>query len=75
MTDIWDVQSTRCDVGSNQHGEIAVVKVAEELQTLVLWHIAGQRLRMKPIRLESAFQPLRHTLGVDENHRAARLVL
>jgi hypothetical protein len=40
VTDIWDVQSTRCDVGSNQHGEIAVVKVAKELQSLVLRHIA-----------------------------------
>ena len=40
VTDIRDMQSTRCDVRSNQHREIAVVKVAEELQALVLWHIA-----------------------------------
>jgi len=40
VTDIWDVQSTRRDVGSNQHGEVAVVKVAQELQALVLRHIA-----------------------------------
>jgi hypothetical protein len=40
VTDIRDVQSARCDIGRNQYGEIAVVKVAEELQALVLGHIA-----------------------------------
>jgi hypothetical protein len=75
VADIRDVQSARCDIRSDQHGEIAIVKVAEELQALVLRHIAGQCLCMEPIGFESAFQPLRHPLGVDEDHRAARFVL
>jgi hypothetical protein len=40
VANIRDVQSTGCDISRNQHGEVAIVKVTEELQALVLGHIS-----------------------------------
>src|ERR1700730_5969011 len=75
VTYIWNVQSAGCDVGGNQYGQVAVMKVPQELEPLVLWHIAGQRLGVEAVRLEGAFQSLGNSLGVDKDHRAARFVL
>ena len=44
MTDVRDVQSAGCNIGCNQHSEVAVMEVTEELESLVLRHITRERL-------------------------------
>ena len=74
VADVGNVQAARGDIGRDQHGQIAAVEFAHEAQPLLLRHVARQRLRLEPVREQIALELLRDALGVDEHHRATRIV-
>ena len=58
MAHIGNVQASRGHVGGDQHGDVAVVKVAHHLQPLVLRHVAGERLRDEAVGRQGSLEDL-----------------
>ncbi len=73
VADVGNVQSARSHVGRDQHCQLAVVELPQEAQSLGLWHIAGQRLGVKAVRVQHLLEPLGHPARIDEYQRAMRL--
>ena len=72
---IGDVQATGRHVGADEHRQFATVEFLHEAQAFFLRHVAGQGLRLETIGDEIGLELFRDAFGVDEHHRATRLVL
>ena len=70
MTHIRDVQPARGDVGRDQHRELPLVKLAQELQPFLLWHIARERLGAEAVGEQRRLEPLGHAPRIDKHHGA-----
>ncbi|CRI65186.1 Thioredoxin 1 (TRX1) (TRX) (modular protein) [Thiocapsa sp. KS1] len=70
MGHVRDVQPARGHVGADQHGELAVGEVLQQLQAFLLGHVPGEHRSVDAVALEETPDAIGLAFGVDEDHDA-----
>src|SRR4051812_7457331 len=75
VADLWDIESTRSQVGCHQQLHRAASEIGDHALALPLVHVAVDRFNREAVPLEDASQPIDGHLGAAEDHRLFRVAL
>src|SRR5215475_1080103 len=66
-----DVQTTRGDIGGDEDGQLAVLEVVEDLEPLLLLHVAGEGARRPAVAAQPVLEAAGLFAGIGEDEDAA----